>query len=102
MSNLLNRKISIIIIFFSSLLFNQNVIQINNIKVEGNIRLSEDDIKRISGIYPGLIIISDEIQRGVKKLWDLNRFNDIQIILEDEDINGINIIINFPNPRVYC
>ena len=41
--------------------------------------LSNDDIIRISNIYPGMKMQSDEIQQGINRLWDLNRFNDIQI-----------------------
>ena len=87
-------KIKLIIsIIFLSLCFNQVEVKINNIKVDGNTRLSDDDIIRISNIYPGMVIVSDEIQRGIKQLWDLDRFNDIQIILDNENKDGIDIII---------
>ena len=88
-------KIKLIIsIIFLSLCFSQEETKINHIKVDGNTRLSDDDIIRISNIYPGMTIVSgDEIQRGVKQLWELNRFNDIQIILDNENKHGIDIII---------
>lgn len=82
--------ISVIIVCFC---FSQDEVRINNIKVVGNTRLSDDDIIRISNIYPGMNIVGDEIQRGIKKLWDLERFNDIQIILDNENKMGIDIII---------
>ena len=68
--------------------------------VVGNIRLSNDDIIRISNIYPGMPIVSDEIQQGIKRLWNLNRFNDIQIILDSEDDTDINIIIKLDEAHI--
>ena len=91
MNRLINKLfLSILIIGF---LFNQESLRINQTSVQGNIRLSDPEIYRISNIYPGMVIKSDEIQQGIKRLWDLNRFNDVQIILESEDSFGINIII---------
>ena len=92
--NRLAVKIKLIIsTIFLSLSFSQMDIKINHIKVDGNTRLSDDDIIRISNIYPGMVIVSDEIQRGVKQLWDLDRFNNIQIIVDNENKDGIDIII---------
>ena len=94
MNRLLIKIKLIISIIFLSLCFSQEETKINHIKVDGNTRLSDDDIIRISNIYPGMTIVSgDEIQRGVKQLWELNRFNDIQIILDNENKDGIDIII---------
>ena len=93
MSKLIN-KIILFTFLFISLLFTQSVsTQINRVKIEGNKRLSIDDIIRISNIYPGMEIKSDEIQQGISRLWNLNRFNDIKIILDNESYEGIDIII---------
>ena len=71
-----------------------SIAQINRIKVQGNKRLSSDDIIRISNIFPGMqITAAGEIQQGINRLWDLNRFNDIKIILDNETIDGMDIII---------
>ena len=71
-----------------------SIAQINRIKIEGNKRLSNDDIIRISNIFPGMqITAAGEIQQGINRLWDLNRFNDIKIILDNETIDGMDIII---------
>ena len=91
MSKLINKLI--IILFSIGLLFNQDLLRVNQTSVQGNIRLSDSEIYGISNIYPGMIIKSDEIQQGVERLWNLNRFDDVQIILESEDSFGINIII---------
>ena len=93
MNNLKNKK-TLFFIFLIGFLFNQDPIKINDIRVKGNIRFSPDDIVRISNIYPGMEIVSNEIQDGINRLWNLNRFNDVQIILEDENDLGINITIS--------
>ena len=93
MNRLINRII-LLTYFLSSILLSQDAsAQINRIKIQGNERFSADDIIRISNIYPGMEIKSDEIQKGINRLWDLNRFNDIKIILDNETIDGIDIII---------
>ena len=69
-------RITLIISLFISILFTEDITQINRIKIDGNKRLSNDDIIRISNIYPGMKIQSVEIQQGINRLWDLNRFND--------------------------
>ena len=98
--NKLLNKIFFPLFIVSSFLLSQETLRINNIKVEGNIRLSDDDIIRISNIYPGMTIISDEIQQGIKRLWHLNRFNDIKIILDNEGYEGIDIIIQLDEADV--
>ncbi len=93
MNRLIHKIILLIYLLFSILLSQDNSAQINKIKIQGNKRFSADDIIRISNIYPGMEIKSDEIQQGIGRLWDLNRFNDIKIILDDETLDGIDIII---------
>ena len=54
-------------------LADSSIAQINRIKIEGNKRLSNDDIIRISNIFPGMqITAAGEIQQGINRLWDLN------------------------------
>ena len=60
MSKLINQLI--IILFSVGLLFNQDLLRVNQTSVQGNIRLSDSEIYGISNIYPGMIIKSDEIQ----------------------------------------
>ena len=85
-------KLFIIILF--NILLSQNDLSIKDIKVEGLQRLYKDDIFRISNLYPGLVLIKgDEIKKGIKKLWDLGRFSDIQIYLEEETDDGLIIKI---------
>ena len=85
----------IIIIFFGFILA-QNI-EILDIKVEGIKRLKEEDIYRISKLYPGMYLSrGDEINKGINKLWTIGRFSDIQFYLDDENEKGIvlKIILN--------
>jgi len=85
----------IIVIFFSFIL-TQNI-EILDIKVEGTERLKEEDIYRISKLYPGMYLSrGDEINKGINKLWAVGRFADIQFYLDDENEKGIvlKIILN--------
>ena len=74
----------------STLIFSQNEeIRIIDIIVEGNQRLSDQDIQRNARLYKGMNIQGTEIQQGIKRLWNLNRFGDIQIFVDNETEEGI-------------
>ena len=69
---------------FFNLLYMQSI---ESIDVEGVSRLRAEDIYRISGLYPSLFFESEselnkKVNDGVKKLWDIERFSDIQIYKE--------------------
>ena len=70
-------------------------IHIEEIEVKGNIRLSENDILRISRLKVGSSIDMEDIQNAVKNLSKLNQFNDIQIFLKDQNSlsDGVNLKI---------
>ena len=55
-----------------------------DIAVEGNNRLSAQDIQRNARLYTGMNIHGPEIQQAIKRLWNLNRFGNIQILVDDE------------------
>ena len=94
MNKLIFRTYLLVFLIISLLLADGTIAQINRIKIEGNKRLSSDDIIRISNIFPGMqVTAAGEIQQGINRLWDLNRFNDIKIILDNETIDGMDIII---------
>ena len=68
----LNYKI-LIVCFFCTLTIAQNI-EIENISVEGLKRLDEDDIYRISKLYPGLKLSrGDEINQAINRLWEIER-----------------------------
>ena len=86
-------RIHLLLLIVSFSLADTSIAQINRIKIEGNKRLSNDDIIRISNIFPGMqITAAGEIQQGIDRLWDLNRFNDIKIILDNETKEQIRIV----------
>ena len=87
------KYINIIILTIFSFCLSQNNTIINNVKVSGNNNLTDNDILRISRIYEGMEIKTDELQQGIKRLWHQKRFNDVQILLLKENINGISIEI---------
>ena len=77
-----------------SALFSQMTeLRVLGVDVEGNKRLSQDDVIRNARIFDGMIIKSDEIQKGIKRLWKLNRFSDIQIFVTEETEDGIYLLI---------
>ncbi len=94
MNKLIIRIYLLLSLMISFSLADTSIAQINRIKIEGNKRLSNDDIIRISNIFPGMqITAAGEIQQGINRLWDLNRFNDIKIILDNETKEGMDLII---------
>jgi len=75
-------------------LFSQHEdIHIIDIIVEGNRRLSAQDIQRNARLYKGMSIKGPEIQQAIKRLWNLKRFGNIQILVENETEDGIYLRI---------
>ena len=83
----------IIIIFFSSLFSQNESILILDIDVEGNQRLSQQDILRNARLFKGMTIKGPEIQQAIKRLWKLKRFGNIQILVDDETNDGLYLLI---------
>jgi len=76
-------------ILFFTLILSQNI-EILDIKIEGIKRLKENDVFRISKLYPGIKLSrGDEINKAINKLWEVGRFSDIQFYLEEESEDGI-------------
>ena len=63
------------------------------VDIEGNRRLTQEDIMRNARLYEGMIIKGDEIQKSIKRLWKINRFGDIQIFVTEETEDGIYLLI---------
>ena len=85
-----------VIIFNFSFLYNQNIekITILDVNVNGNIRIADEDILRSARLWPGKNIDIEDIQNSIKFLWKLGRFSDVQIFIENETINGIELMID--------
>jgi len=92
----------ILIVSFSANLFSQSEeIRIMDIAVEGNQRLTAQDVQRNARLYKGMSIKGPEIQQAIKRLWNLNRFGNIQILVDDETDEGIYLrIVVEENPTL--
>ena len=77
------------IILFSSLFPQVGNNLILDITVEGNQRLSQQDILRNARLLKGMIIQGPEIQQAIKRLWKLKRFSNIQILIDDATDEGL-------------
>ena len=71
----------------------QQDINLKNIEVEGNTLTNSDVIIFTSGLKEGNIIKAGDFSRGVQQLWKSGLFNDIQIYVKEESIEGIAIKI---------
>ena len=68
-------------------------ISILSVTVDGANRLSEEDVIRASRLYEGRLINMEDIQKGIKTLWNLNQFQDIQVFVENESSDGVDLKI---------
>ena len=94
-------KNNLLLILFAFLFSQDDDIHILDITVEGNQRLSPQDIQRNARLYKGMSIQGPEIQQAIKRLWNLKRFGNIQILIDDETDDGIYLrIIVEENPSL--
>ena len=94
-------KKNLLLILFAFLFSQDDDIHIIDIRVEGNQRLSAQDIQRNARLYKGMSIQGPEIQQAIKRLWNLKRFGNIQILVDDETDDGIYLrIIVEENPTL--
>ena len=56
--------------------------------------IADEDILRSARLWPGKNIDIEDIQNSIKFLWKLGRFSDVQIFIENETINGIELMID--------
>ena len=77
-----NKIFFLIIVFFSisSAAFSEII---NNIKVEGNKRVSDKSIEMFSNINIGDDVSQDELNQILKNVYDSNFFNDVKVTLQD-------------------
>ena len=75
-------KSILILVFISFGISQQNEgFIIDEIEVVGNELLSDENIKFISGLEVGLYVNNFNIQNSIKKLWDTERYLDIDIFI---------------------
>ena len=64
---------------------------INQIKIEGNNRITDEIILMFSGIDVGKDITSSEVNEINKNLFETNFFNNVSVVFED---NLVSIIVD--------
>ncbi len=81
------QKLSTLVIFFFIFNIGNVYSQIyNEIKIEGNDRLSVETIIMFSGLETGLDITSDDLNNSIKELYKTDYFKDVQINTFDKII----------------
>jgi len=71
-------------------IFNQvQKVKILSVVVEGTERLAPDDVIRSSRLYESREIDFEDIQKGIKTLWNLNQFSDVQVFVDEETEDGV-------------
>ena len=87
-------RLIIISILLSSLGFSQNEeIKIAKVEVEGNEVTSKKTIIFTAGLREGQTITTADFPRAIKRLWQLNLFQDVQIHFNEETEEGLSITI---------
>ena len=87
-------RLTIISILLSSLGFSQNEeIKIAKVEVDGNKVTSKKTIIFTSGLREGQTITTADFPRAIKRLWQLNLFQDVQIHFNAETEEGLYITI---------
>jgi outer membrane protein insertion porin family len=69
-------------------------IHILGLAVQGNRTISESSVKIQSGLTEGKLVTQDDIAQAVQRLWKLNMFSDIKILLDKDTEEGVFLIIN--------
>ena len=89
----MNRLIIYYLVLLSFFYSQDKNFDISNILVSGNIEMSEQDIINFSGLSPNSSVNAIDINNAINRLWLLNRFENIQIDI-DQYYNMVNLIIN--------
>ncbi|MCH7496736.1 MAG: outer membrane protein assembly factor BamA [Candidatus Marinimicrobia bacterium] len=62
---------------------------LKEVVVEGSERASQQVIRSTSRLIPGRTVTGLDIQRGIRRLWDLGFFADVQVYMDDETDEGL-------------
>jgi outer membrane protein insertion porin family len=71
----------------------QRSVKVASISVEGTKTADANFIKLNSGLSEGENVSGEDIQKAIKRLWELNMFSDIEVILEKEVGSTVYLII---------
>jgi len=73
---------------------------IKDVVIEGTQRASEQVITSTSQFYPGRSITALDVQRGIRRLWNLGFFADIQVYMDEETEDGVVLrleLVEYPS-----
>lgn len=76
--------IGLLILVTSSWAQQLDSFRLQDVKVEGNERASAQVIQSTSRLYPGRTVTGIDIQRGIRRLWELGFFSNIQVYMDEE------------------
>lgn len=68
-------------------------VNLYRVNIEGNTTTSDKMIKYSAGLRDGTTIQRADISTALTRLWDLNLFDDINIVLNNESEYGVEITI---------
>jgi len=68
-------------------------IRVNSITVDGNATADAGMIRLNSGLSTGIEITGEDLQQAVKNLWALQVFSDIQILITNQTLQGLDLLI---------
>jgi len=93
-----NNLIILITIIFSVIFAQNTELNVTKITVLGNVEMEEENIINFSGLSINSTINAIDIQNCINRLWLLNKFEDIQIDIEDNNRykNLIIKVIEYP------
>ena len=89
-----------IILIITTIIAQNSEFKVSSISVSGNSITTDKDIISFSGLSNKSSVSAIDIQNSIKRLWLLNKFEDIQINM-DETYKGVDLIINVvEHPRL--
>jgi outer membrane protein insertion porin family len=100
------KKLSFLAFFFCCLAGNvlaqrQASFKILGLSVEGNKTSDANFIKMSSGLALEEQVTNDDIQNAIKQLWNLNIFEDVQVLLERQVGDGVYLVLKVKeSPRL--
>lgn len=96
------KKFFLVLLTITTIAFaQQQTLKIASVSVSGNETASDRIIKLSLGISEGEEVTSTDIQEGVKKLYNLRLFSDVNVIAEEETEEGVSIAIRVQEyPRI--
>ena len=89
---MINKYTFVLFFLLTTVAFAQEV-NLYRVNIEGNTTTSDKMIKYSAGLRDGTKIQRADISTALTRLWDLNLFDDIDIVLNNESEYGVEITI---------